>query len=196
MTSSPLHPPAATESILVIGGCKSGKSRHALALAAAAPPRRLFIATCVPRDDEMHQRVARHQAERGPEWRTLEEPLGLAEAIRAHSGQTDLIVVDCLTLWLSNLMLADESLSGLDRRLERAGGGHQGRPLPRDPGVQRGRSRDCARKPLGTALPGCRRHDEPDDCGRGGPRDMGCRGHPGHRQTPNRQPRIGGLGAL
>jgi adenosylcobinamide kinase/adenosylcobinamide-phosphate guanylyltransferase len=119
MTSSPLHPPAATESILVIGACKSGKSRHALALAAAlAPPRKLFVATCVPRDDEMHQRVARHQAERGPEWRTLEEPLGLAEAIRAHSGEADLILVDCLTLWLSNLMLAEESLAGLDRRLD------------------------------------------------------------------------------
>jgi adenosylcobinamide kinase/adenosylcobinamide-phosphate guanylyltransferase len=119
MTSSPLHPPAATESILVIGACKSGKSRHALALAAAlAPPRKLFVATCVPRDDEMHQRVARHQAERGPEWLTLEEPLRLAEAIRAHSGEADLILVDCLTLWLSNLMLAEESLAGLDRRLD------------------------------------------------------------------------------
>jgi adenosylcobinamide kinase/adenosylcobinamide-phosphate guanylyltransferase len=119
MTSSPFQPPTASESILVIGGCKSGKSRHALALAAAVtPPRKLFIATCVPGDDEMQRRVARHQAERGPEWRTLEEPLGLAEAIRAHSGQTDLILVDCLTLWLSNLMLADEPLDGLDRRLE------------------------------------------------------------------------------
>jgi adenosylcobinamide kinase/adenosylcobinamide-phosphate guanylyltransferase len=112
-----LQPPGANESILVIGGCKSGKSRHALALAAAAPPRKLFIATCVPGDDEMHRRVARHQAERGPEWRTLEEPLALAEAIRSHSGATDLILVDCLTLWLSNLMLAQEALEGLERRL-------------------------------------------------------------------------------
>lgn len=118
MAFPPCQPPGATESILVIGGCKSGKSRHALALAASVtPPRRLFIATCVPRDEEMHLRVARHQAERGPEWCTLEEPLRLAEAIRGHSGQTDLILVDCLTLWLSNLMLADESLEGLERRL-------------------------------------------------------------------------------
>lgn len=118
MTSSPFQPPTASESILVIGGCKSGKSRHALALAAAVtPPRKLFIATCVPGDDEMHRRVARHQAERGPEWRTLEEPLALAEAIFSHSGATDLILVDCLTLWLSNLMLAQEALEGLERRL-------------------------------------------------------------------------------
>ena len=109
MFTLPFLPPGAAESILVIGGCKSGKSRHALELAASVElPRKLFVATCVPRDAEMHQRVARHQAERGPEWHTLEEPLRLADVIHGRSAESDLILVDCLTLWLSNLMLADD----------------------------------------------------------------------------------------
>ncbi len=93
---------------LVIGGCRSGKSAHALALAEDLPgDRRLFVATCRPGDDEMQRRVARHRRERGPQWATLEEPLALAEALRTESRRRDVILVDCLTLWISNL-LADE----------------------------------------------------------------------------------------
>jgi adenosylcobinamide kinase/adenosylcobinamide-phosphate guanylyltransferase len=99
---------------LITGGCRSGKSGAALELARRHNgSRRLFLATCVPADAEMKARVERHQAERGPQWRTLEEPLRLSEAIRDQGTSVDLILVDCLTLWISNLMaegLTDEAI--------------------------------------------------------------------------------------
>jgi len=95
-----------SKAILVLGGCRSGKSRHALQLAGRyLGKRNLFIATCVPADKEMKQRVARHQSERGEEWSTLEVPIRLAETIKAESHQADVILVDCLTLWMSNLIM-------------------------------------------------------------------------------------------
>lgn len=90
---------------LVLGGARSGKSRHALALAEAAGPRRIFVATGEAGDAEMAERIARHRAERGAGWRTLEEPLDLARAV-GDAAAADAVLVDCLTLWLSNLMLA------------------------------------------------------------------------------------------
>ena len=95
---------------LILGGQRSGKSRRAESLAvdwlAASPNHRaVFIATAQPWDDEMRQRISRHQqdrAERLPGMRTVEEPLLLAEAIQQHSQPSTLIVVDCLTLWLTN----------------------------------------------------------------------------------------------
>ena len=110
------HPlrPARTEFIL--GGQKSGKSRRAEQLAAAwlADPgnRAVFIATAQPWDAEMAERIARHQrdrAERVPGMQTVEEPLRLAEAIGQHSRPDTLLVVDCLTLWLTNLLMPAES---------------------------------------------------------------------------------------
>nr|WP_315204131.1 bifunctional adenosylcobinamide kinase/adenosylcobinamide-phosphate guanylyltransferase [uncultured Albidiferax sp.] len=110
------HPlrPARTEFIL--GGQKSGKSRRAEQLATAwlADPghRAVFIATAQPWDTEMAERIARHQrdrAERVPGMQTVEEPLLLAEAIRQHSRPDTLLVVDCLTLWLTNLLMPAES---------------------------------------------------------------------------------------
>lgn len=93
----------------VIGGCRSGKSRHALQLAEATPAnRRVFVATCVPHDDEMQTRVANHQEERGLEWETLEVPEKLAEAVSDHSAPDTLLLIDCLTLWTSNLLLASD----------------------------------------------------------------------------------------
>lgn len=86
---------------LILGGARSGKSARALAL--AAPPR-VFIATAEALDEEMAERIRRHQAERGPGWRLAEAPLELAAAIRAEAGEGVTLVVDCLTLWLSNLM--------------------------------------------------------------------------------------------
>ncbi len=104
---------------LVIGGCRSGKSAHALALAENFPgDRRLFLATCRPADDEMRQRVARHRRERGRQWRTLEEPLALPEALRAESGRHDVILVDCLTLWISNLLQENGEENAVRRRVE------------------------------------------------------------------------------
>ena len=92
--------------IFVIGGCRSGKSSHALQIAEGMPgDRKIYIATCVPQDDEMKQRVARHQRERSQAWVTIEEPLGLAEVISKNSPKTDVMLVDCLTLWLSNLLM-------------------------------------------------------------------------------------------
>lgn len=92
---------------LVIGGCRSGKSRHALAIGQSTPAhRKLFVATCKPEDGEMNERVRCHQQERGPSWQTVEAPLELAAAIRQAATANDVAVVDCLTLWLSNLLLA------------------------------------------------------------------------------------------
>jgi len=103
---------------LILGGQKSGKSRRAEQLAAtwlaAAPTHRaVFIATAQPWDDEMRQRIARHQrdrAERVPGMRTVEEPLRLAEAVMQHSRADTLVVVDCLTLWLTHLLMPAEGM--------------------------------------------------------------------------------------
>jgi adenosylcobinamide kinase/adenosylcobinamide-phosphate guanylyltransferase len=90
---------------LVLGGARSGKSRHALALAEAIGPARVLVATAEAGDAEMAERIARHRAERGPGWRLVEAPLELAAALDGL-GAADVAVVDCLTLWLSNLLLA------------------------------------------------------------------------------------------
>ncbi|NBX20850.1 MAG: bifunctional adenosylcobinamide kinase/adenosylcobinamide-phosphate guanylyltransferase [Betaproteobacteria bacterium] len=101
---------------LILGGQKSGKSRRAELIARqwvqqSADHRAVMIATAQPWDDEMLQRIASHQQERServPGMRTVEEPLALAEAISQHSTPDTLVVVDCLTLWLTNqLMPAD-----------------------------------------------------------------------------------------
>jgi len=92
---------------LVIGGCRSGKSSHALHMAdGIGNVRKFFLATCIPQDDEMHQRVSRHRAERGEGWIAVETPVFLGEAIRNIGPDADVLLVDCLTLWVSNLMMA------------------------------------------------------------------------------------------
>ncbi len=93
--------------ILIGGGCRSGKSRHALQLARQRGRRLGFIATAEALDDEMRERIRMHRQERGPDFTTIEEPLSLASAIRRHASDFDAIVVDCLTLWLSNLATSD-----------------------------------------------------------------------------------------
>jgi adenosylcobinamide kinase/adenosylcobinamide-phosphate guanylyltransferase len=91
---------------LFIGGCRSGKSRAALERANHIGARRkIFIATCQPLDAEMRARIERHQEERDATWDTLEEPVGIANLIRRHSDPQTVILVDCLTLWLTNLIL-------------------------------------------------------------------------------------------
>ena len=88
------------------GGCRSGKSRYALELAQKfAGGQQIFIATCMPFDEEMKQRVARHQKDRGKNWITLEVPIDLPEAIRENGSPGNVILVDCLTLWISNLLM-------------------------------------------------------------------------------------------
>jgi adenosylcobinamide kinase/adenosylcobinamide-phosphate guanylyltransferase len=92
----------------VIGGCKSGKTRFAQHLAESMPHApRVYVATCRPEDEEMRRRVARHQAERGDRWVTEEVPVRLAEVLPRLRAEAGVILIDCLTLWVSNLMLAD-----------------------------------------------------------------------------------------
>jgi adenosylcobinamide kinase/adenosylcobinamide-phosphate guanylyltransferase len=94
------------EIVFVIGGCRSGKSSFALKTAEKVPAeQKIFIATCVPKDDEMKRRVARHQKDRSQTWVTVEAPLGLPEAILQNNCKEDVILVDCLTLWVSNLLM-------------------------------------------------------------------------------------------
>ncbi len=93
---------------LILGGARSGKSRYGLSLAESFPGPRLFLATGEARDEEMVARIAAHQAERGPGWETREEPLDLPEAVRDGQGRYGAILVDCLTMWLANLMLREE----------------------------------------------------------------------------------------
>lgn len=90
--------------ILVTGGARSGKSAIAERLIAGLGSNPLYIATAEARDDEMLARIAQHQARRGPEWTTLNEPLDLVGALKQSDGHGPRLV-DCLTLWLSNLML-------------------------------------------------------------------------------------------
>lgn len=97
--------------MLVIGGCRSGKSRFAQATAEAlAVQQRIFVATCIAQDEEMQARVAAHRLQRNPgRWQTVEEPLALAAAIRSRAAPDCVILVDCLTLWVTNLLMAPEN---------------------------------------------------------------------------------------
>jgi len=92
---------------LVLGGARSGKSRHAEALVEAAASCGTYVATAEAGDAEMTARIALHRARRGTFWHTVEEPLALAQAILREAAPERPLLVDCLTLWLSNLMLAE-----------------------------------------------------------------------------------------
>lgn len=94
----------------VIGGAKSGKSSFALEMAGKHPGRKAYVATAQALDDEMHSRIGRHKMERGDGWDTFEEPFGIAKTLMEISQKYDVIVIDCLTLWLSNLLLGDEDM--------------------------------------------------------------------------------------
>jgi len=94
--------------ILVTGGARSGKSRLAERLAEGFAPLRGYLATGEPGDAEMADRIARHRGRRGPEWQTVEEPLQVTEAIAANDGRFSVLLLDCVTLWLSNLLFRGE----------------------------------------------------------------------------------------
>ena len=90
---------------LVLGGCRSGKSSFAKQAAdTMAMDKKIYLATCVPRDREMKERVKRHQDDRGPGWITMEEPVLIHEVIGRACRQAKVILLDCLTLWISNLL--------------------------------------------------------------------------------------------
>ncbi|MBN8971610.1 MAG: bifunctional adenosylcobinamide kinase/adenosylcobinamide-phosphate guanylyltransferase [Rhizobiales bacterium] len=93
-------------STLVLGGARSGKSRFAEQLACESGLARVYLATATAGDDEMRARIAHHRAQRGDGWRTVEEPLALVDALTREAGEGRVVLVDCLTLWLSNLMHA------------------------------------------------------------------------------------------
>ncbi len=97
---------------LVTGGARSGKSRYALDLSRGTK-NPYFIATAEITDDEMRARIDKHRAERGDTFRTIEEPVNLAEAIRGLPADADFALVDCLTVWLGNLMHRGFSEDGL-----------------------------------------------------------------------------------
>ena len=101
---------------LVIGGARSGKSRHGEALVEAMPEPWTYLATATVLDAEMAERVALHRARRDGRWRTLEAPLDLAEALERAEGPA---LLDCLTLWLTNLMLGERDVAAEVERLER-----------------------------------------------------------------------------
>lgn len=104
-------------SVLVLGGARSGKSRHAQARCEAVPGQLAYIATAQAFDAEMADRIGRHRADRGARWRTVEAPMDLPGAIASAEKEADAILVDCLTLWLSNLMLADMDIAGRSEAL-------------------------------------------------------------------------------
>jgi adenosyl cobinamide kinase/adenosyl cobinamide phosphate guanylyltransferase len=92
---------------LLIGGVRSGKSALAERLAHATGKPVLFVATMQPLDDELRTRVAAHQASRPRSWRTIEEPERVVSALGQHAGPGDTVVIDCLTLWIANLLQRD-----------------------------------------------------------------------------------------
>jgi adenosylcobinamide kinase/adenosylcobinamide-phosphate guanylyltransferase len=93
--------------VLVLGGARSGKSRIALQVAESASPERTYIATAQAFDDEMRERIAQHRMERDASWRTIDAQLELCDALRDVTAPGKAVLVDCLTLWLSNIVLAD-----------------------------------------------------------------------------------------
>ena len=103
---------------LVLGGARSGKSRHAEGLITALPPPWTYVATAEAGDEEMAARIKSHRERRGAQWRTIEAPRELAKALAACGNGP--VLVDCLTLWLSNLMLAEANVEAETAQLEAA----------------------------------------------------------------------------
>ena len=121
MTTAPDHAksvPMSAPLTLVLGGARSGKSRYAESVIAELPPPWLYVATAEPGDAEMAARIAAHRSRRGSQWQTIEAPRDLAAALK--SCHTMPVLVDCLTLWLSNLLLAQADIEAEIAQLEDA----------------------------------------------------------------------------
>ena len=109
-------------SVLVLGGARSGKSAYAQRLAEGAAAERVYCATAEAGDAEMAARIARHRADRGGGWTTFEAPLALAETLRVEARTGRVVLVDCLTLWLANLMGAGRDVEAeIDRLIAAIG---------------------------------------------------------------------------
>ncbi len=98
--------------ILIMGGARSGKSRYAEKLAEAHAGARIYLATGQAGDEEMENRIEAHRARRGKGWITVEEPLELTAALRASAAEGVFILVECLTMWLTNLILNRRDVAG------------------------------------------------------------------------------------
>jgi adenosylcobinamide kinase / adenosylcobinamide-phosphate guanylyltransferase len=111
---------------LILGGARSGKSRYAESLLDRHPGRRTYLATAEVLDDEMTERVKAHRDRRDSDWKTVEEPLDLANSLKAETEQGAAVLVDCLTLWLGNLLGkerdAEAEIAGLIAALGQFGG--------------------------------------------------------------------------
>jgi adenosylcobinamide kinase/adenosylcobinamide-phosphate guanylyltransferase len=95
--------------ILVTGGCRSGKSQFALDYANRHFQKKLYLATCEALDEEMTKRIEDHKEKRGNDWQTVEEPVEITEAIKQHRDRVEVILLDCITLRLSNLLMRQKS---------------------------------------------------------------------------------------
>lgn len=109
-----------TATILVVGGQRSGKSRYAEALVEKSGRRPVYVATAEPGDGEMSERIRLHRVRRGPAWRIVEEPLEISDVIAAEARPETAVLVDCLTLWLANLMGAGRDFEAEADRLAAA----------------------------------------------------------------------------
>ena len=103
--------------LLVLGGARSGKSRYAEMRGTETDAELVYIATGQAFDEEMHDRIARHRMDRGSCWTTIETPIELAATIKNEGATGRLLLVDCLTLWISNLLLADSDMAVETHRL-------------------------------------------------------------------------------
>ncbi len=103
--------------VLVLGGARSGKSTYAERIVAASGLPTVYIATATKGDEEMAARIEGHRARRDPAWRTIEAPDRLEEALERETGEGRAVLVDCLTLWLSNLVLAGADVDARTLRL-------------------------------------------------------------------------------
>jgi len=103
--------------VLVLGGARSGKSAYAERLVAESGLDRVYVATGEPGDPEMAERIAHHRSRRGDDWRTVEAPTQLEDVLKAEAREGRAVLVDCLTLWLSNLMLAGLEVEARSQRL-------------------------------------------------------------------------------
>ncbi len=121
------------KSLFVLGGARSGKSRHAQAVAEAAADqagaRLVYVATAQAFDGEMEDRITRHRTDRDARWRTVEAPIALAATLATEDGADVVMLVDCLTLWVSNLLLADEAIAARTDDLAKTIAGLEGRVI-------------------------------------------------------------------
>ena len=105
--------------IFITGGCRSGKSRFALNYTNQHFSKKIYLATCEALDEEMAQRIEHHKKMRGPEWHTIEEPVETVDKIRQYGDKVEVILLDCITLWLSNILMKWDSDSRIMDEVDR-----------------------------------------------------------------------------